>query len=109
MTLNLISVRISQLKAGVCNILNDRIVLLYKKKALPFKVKCVIYLSNNLYIHIKHLACNATWFGDGCKSQCGYCLGENNCHHVNGSCLLGCQEGFTGDLCFDRECCIYVL
>lgn len=81
----------------------------YIKKALPFKVKCVIYLSNNLYIHIKHLACNATWFGDGCKSQCGYCLGENNCHHVNGSCLLGCQEGFTGDLCFDRECCIYVL
>uniref|UniRef100_K1QG63 protein-tyrosine-phosphatase n=1 Tax=Magallana gigas TaxID=29159 RepID=K1QG63_MAGGI len=46
--------------------------------------------------------CDATWFGAGCKFQCGHCIGEDNCHHVNGSCLLGCQKGFTGDLCFNR-------
>lgn len=56
-----------------------------------------------------YLACDATWYGAGCKSQCGHCVGEDNCHHVNGSCLLGCQEGFTGDLCFNREWCIYVM
>nr|XP_034321631.1 receptor-type tyrosine-protein phosphatase epsilon-like isoform X2 [Crassostrea gigas] len=46
--------------------------------------------------------CDATWYGAGCKFQCGHCFGENNCHHVKGSCLSGCQKGFTGDLCFNR-------
>uniref|UniRef100_A0A8W8NPK4 protein-tyrosine-phosphatase n=1 Tax=Magallana gigas TaxID=29159 RepID=A0A8W8NPK4_MAGGI len=49
--------------------------------------------------------CDATWYGAGCKFQCGHCFGENNCHHVKGSCLSGCQKGFTGDLCFNRERC----
>lgn len=64
-----------------------------------------------LYIHISfmYLACDATWYGAGCKFQCGHCIGEDNCHHVNGSCLLGCQKGFTGDLCFNRKWCICVL
>lgn len=56
-----------------------------------------------------YLACNATWYGAGCKFQCGHCFGEDKCHHVNGSCLLGCQEGFTGDLCLNRKWCIYVM
>eukprot|EP00105_Crassostrea_gigas_P041534 XP_019925682.1 PREDICTED: receptor-type tyrosine-protein phosphatase epsilon isoform X2 [Crassostrea gigas] len=46
--------------------------------------------------------CDAAWYGAGCKFQCGHCFGEDNCHHVNGSCLFGCQKGFTGDLCFNR-------
>lgn len=56
-----------------------------------------------------YLACDAAWYGAGCKFQCGHCIGEDSCHHVNGSCLLGCQKGFTGDLCFNRKCCICVL
>lgn len=59
------------------------------------------------HINFMYLACDATWYGAGCKSQCGHCFGEDNCHHVNGSCLLGCQEGFTGDFCFKRKFCIH--
>lgn len=59
------------------------------------------------YINFMYLACNATWYGAGCKYQCGNCINKGDCHHVNGSCLLGCQEGFTGDFCFKRKLCIY--
>lgn len=56
-----------------------------------------------------YLGCDATWYGAGCRFQCGHCVGKDDCHHVNGSCLLGCQKGFTGDLCFNRKWCICVM
>ncbi|CAG5127777.1 unnamed protein product, partial [Candidula unifasciata] len=39
----------------------------------------------------------------GCPSGCALCLADthdvNVCHHVNGTCLLGCQIGFKGPWC----------
>lgn len=30
---------------------------------------------------------------------CGYCLDTDDCHHVNGTCVMGCEPGYKGDLC----------
>ena len=30
---------------------------------------------------------------------CGNCLNGKQCHHINGSCLNGCDKGTYGDKC----------
>ncbi|XP_061194960.1 multiple epidermal growth factor-like domains protein 11 [Saccostrea echinata] len=34
-----------------------------------------------------------------CLENCGACLGYKQCHHINGSCLEGCDAGYEGELC----------
>ena len=43
--------------------------------------------------------CNDTHYGQDCNHTCGHCWDHTQCHHVNGSCLGGCEEGFIGDKC----------
>ena len=43
--------------------------------------------------------CNANMYGANCSLSCGNCRGTDQCHHVNGSCLEGCDPGFQGDKC----------
>ena len=38
-------------------------------------------------------------YGPGCKKTCGNCSNAEQCHHVNGSCLNGCDVGVFGDRC----------
>lgn len=44
-------------------------------------------------------ACRSGFYGADCLLACGHCFGPDTCYHVNGSCLGGCQAGFTGDKC----------
>lgn len=34
-----------------------------------------------------------------CKQTCGNCKNKEQCHHVNGSCLNGCDSGYYGTRC----------
>nr|XP_034321632.1 receptor-type tyrosine-protein phosphatase epsilon-like [Crassostrea gigas] len=43
--------------------------------------------------------CDSGWYGTNCTHTCGFCTTKDDCHHTNGSCLGGCQEGFTGHNC----------
>ena len=43
--------------------------------------------------------CAKGYYGNGCSEVCGHCVDQNGCHHINGSCLNGCKEGYMGDLC----------
>ena len=45
--------------------------------------------------------CGTGYYGDMCKKACSeHCAGEDNsCHHVNGSCDLGCDAGYQSALC----------
>ena len=43
--------------------------------------------------------CNMNMYGANCSLSCGNCRGKGQCHHVNGSCLEGCDSGFQGDTC----------
>ena len=38
-----------------------------------------------------------------CNQACGNCSKGEQCHHVNGSCLNGCEVGMYGDKCDNSE------
>ena len=40
-------------------------------------------------------------YGNNCSNTCGHCLNDGHCFHVNGTfpLHLGCDSGYTGDLC----------
>lgn len=43
-------------------------------------------------------------FGNNCRQECGHCLEKYHCHHINGSCLNGCLQGYRGEQCKHRKC-----
>lgn len=45
------------------------------------------------------IECDGMKYGFGCIYNCGTCLDHKQCHHINGSCLQGCDAGFEGNLC----------
>lgn len=55
---------------------------------------------NNLPLNIIKLATmdHMEWTASG---QCGHCH-DNDCYHVNGTCLSGCMAGYRGNRCRTR-------
>ena len=49
--------------------------------------------------------CDKGRHGEGCTQTCSeHCAGEDNpCHHVNGTCDLGCSRGYRGALCTEGD------
>ncbi|KAK3780392.1 hypothetical protein RRG08_062013 [Elysia crispata] len=47
------------------------------------------------------IECDSGYYGAGCIKSCSqHCAGkDNSCNHVNGTCDLGCDPGYQGDLC----------
>lgn len=45
------------------------------------------------------IACQPGTYGHNCQDTCGYCLNFDDCYHVNGTCHLGCEPGYKGDIC----------
>ena len=43
--------------------------------------------------------CDNGTFGQNCLESCGWCVGEKQCHHTNGTCLNGCNAGYQGLNC----------
>lgn len=59
---------------------------------------------------LKHLVCfiiecEQGLYGIGCSETCGHCRDVDQCFHVNGTCLTGCDAGYQDGLCKTRECC----
>ena len=48
---------------------------------------------------VLYLVCKQGFFGDECSRRCGNCRNKQTCHHINGSCLNGCDEGVKGWNC----------
>ncbi|KAL3878258.1 hypothetical protein ACJMK2_030623, partial [Sinanodonta woodiana] len=44
--------------------------------------------------------CSPGWYGLNCSSKCGNCANET-CDFINGTCFLGCSEGYRGIGCFE--------
>ena len=42
-------------------------------------------------------------FGQNCGEKCGECVNDEQCHHINGTCLNGCDRGFQGHECNEGE------
>ena len=43
--------------------------------------------------------CDGGMFGQHCNQSCGKCVNNEQCHHINGSCLNGCDSGYHGTYC----------
>ena len=43
--------------------------------------------------------CDALSHGANCSILCGSCINFKQCHHINGTCLNGCDRGFQGEKC----------
>ena len=65
---------------------------------------CYQYVIFLLSVHsIVLVGCSNMTFGQDCNNTCGHCLNNDVCHHVNGTCLRGCNPGYHGDLCATRK------
>lgn len=50
--------------------------------------------------------CNSGTYGENCTYQCGECINDMICDHVNGKCSEGCKPGWkTTDTCHE---CMYM-
>ena len=45
------------------------------------------------------LACENGTYGNDCNNTCGHCTDKGSCFHTNGTCLVGCDPGYVGELC----------
>lgn len=54
----------------------------------------------SLLTYLLFIKCLDGQFGFGCMQHCiGHCVNNESCHHVNGECPKGCQDGFVGKHC----------
>lgn len=52
------------------------------------------------FYQILNVECTAGYFGLECKSKCvGHCKDNKQCNHINGTCVDGCKDGYTGSNC----------
>lgn len=49
------------------------------------------------------LECPAGLYGEHCSNNCGNCLHNTNCHHVNGTCSEGCEPGYQEHNCTEGK------
>ena len=47
-------------------------------------------------------ACENGTYGLECMEMCGHCSNSSVCNNVNGTCLDGCDPGYTEHLCKTR-------
>ena len=52
-----------------------------------------------------NIACDPGTYGQRCGKRSGYCWKKENCFHTNGTCLNGCDPGYSGDLC---NACVFI-
>lgn len=38
-------------------------------------------------------------YGENCSKSCGNCKNSQQCHHISGSCMNGCEKGYQGLNC----------
>lgn len=43
--------------------------------------------------------CKGLMYGKDCNISCGHCLASEQCHHINGTCMNGCDNGYQGINC----------
>lgn len=45
--------------------------------------------------------CDDNKYGENCSNSCGNCRGSEQCHHINGICINGCDIGYQVPKCID--------
>lgn len=47
--------------------------------------------------------CKDGKYGKNCSISCGNCLESEQCNHINGICMNGCDSGYQGFLCIEGK------
>lgn len=64
----------------------------------------ITYISLSYYKYFNlYLACDRESYGYGCREKCGRCRDLNQCFHITGACLTGCDAGYEGSMCNASE------
>ena len=88
--------------ASLPNTFNNKCI----KRPLSMTIKTTSFkhISVNIYyVFLTLIACTTGTCGVDCSNTCGHCLFPNDCFHINGTCLSGCEPGYTGDDCKTRK------
>ncbi|XP_052717716.1 multiple epidermal growth factor-like domains protein 10 isoform X1 [Crassostrea angulata] len=87
-----------------------------KSKSCPENVTCYVlagkcsrwYYSKKYVTGEKdidgNLVCVPGFYGWMCSSKCSRHCVNGECHHINGTCLQGCNSGWKGDKCTEPDC-----
>ena len=63
---------------------------------------------NNDIMYNSLSECDGGKYGQDCGNTCGSCINETQCHHINGTCLKGCDPGYKGDKCTEGNKYYYI-
>lgn len=47
--------------------------------------------------------CSKNMYGKNCSIPCGHCFNSEQCHHINGTCMNGCDSGYKGFNCTEGD------
>lgn len=47
--------------------------------------------------------CTGPMYGQNCNLSCGHCIMSEQCHHINGTCMSGCDIGYHGLHCTEGK------
>lgn len=47
--------------------------------------------------------CTGLMYGQNCNLSCGHCIMSEQCHHINGTCMSGCDIGYHGLHCTEGK------
>lgn len=78
------SVQLDKWSYGYC-------FITFTLKLIKLKVKKIIIVTFTV--------CEGMSYGLDCAFNCSWCRNGTSCHHENGTCIHGCDDGLTGDKC----------
>lgn len=67
-------------------------------------IECIVHSQRGItYVSKWFTACDVGTYGENCSTLCGHCFETKQCHHINGTCINGCNSGYHGLLCTDGK------
>lgn len=71
---------------------------------------CMSYIFKQLFAALARLgscimftACSGGVYGSNCSLNCGNCFESQQCHHINGTCMNGCDHRYQGLKCIEGK------
>ena len=73
---------------------------LFTQQSATIAIRKTFFIGQHYQIRILLLIeCDGGMFGHNCSQSCGKCFNNEQCHHINGTCLNGCDSGYSGTNC----------
>lgn len=89
------------LKECRCDICNDNVLNCTKMYDFLkiFHKYCIRQINFPIITLFISTACKTGSYGVNCNATCGHCRNTQECFHIDGSCLTGCEAGYNGSMC----------